>query len=93
MRTHVLPRLHSGAAVPGGARRRKALTFVFIGGGYAGTEAFAETAGFGVAGWLVQWLSAPIAILFDALSFVFSVIFLYLNSRVSSVFNCATMRS
>src|SRR5215472_3161935 len=39
------------------------------------TEAVAETGAFGLAGWLVQWLTAPIAILMDAISFVFSVIF------------------
>ena len=32
------------------------------------TEAAAETGAFGIAGWLVQWLTAPIAILVDAIS-------------------------
>lgn len=32
----------------------------------------AEIAGFGIAGWLVQWLTAPIAIAVDGLSFVVS---------------------
>lgn len=32
----------------------------------------AEAGGFGIAGWLVQWLSAPIAVLVDAVSFLFS---------------------
>ncbi|MGH7864770.1 MAG: MFS transporter [Candidatus Binataceae bacterium] len=36
------------------------------------SSAVAEVAGFGLAGWLVQWLSAPFAILIDALTFVFS---------------------
>ncbi len=36
------------------------------------SSAVAEVAGFGLAGWLVQWLSAPFAILMDALTFVFS---------------------
>ena len=35
---------------------------------------------FGLAGWLVQWLTAPIAILTDSISFVFSAIFLRLIS-------------
>lgn len=34
----------------------------------------AEAGGFGLAGWLVQWLTAPIAILVDALSFLFSAL-------------------
>lgn len=32
----------------------------------------AEVGGFGIAGWLVQWLSGPAAILIDAISFVVS---------------------
>jgi MFS family permease len=40
------------------------------------TEAVAEMGAFGLAGWLVQWLTAPIAILTDSISFVFSAIFL-----------------
>jgi MFS family permease len=42
------------------------------------TEAVAEMGAFGLAGWLVQWLTAPIAILTDSISFVFSAIFLRL---------------
>ena len=42
LRNHVLSRLDYAASVTDGTRRRKALTFVFIGGGYAGVEAFAE---------------------------------------------------
>jgi NADH dehydrogenase len=42
LRNHVLSRLDYAASVTDEARRRKALTFLFIGGGYAGTEAFAE---------------------------------------------------
>lgn len=34
----------------------------------------AEAGGFGLAGWLVQWLTAPIAILVDAFSFLFSAL-------------------
>jgi len=40
------------------------------------TEAAAETGGFGIAGWLVQWLTAPIAILVDSISYLFSIAFL-----------------
>jgi MFS family permease len=32
----------------------------------------AEVAGFGIAGWLVQWLTAPVAIAVDGLSFIVS---------------------
>jgi len=42
LRNHVLSRLDYAASVTDEAHRRKALTFVFIGGGYAGIEAFAE---------------------------------------------------
>jgi NADH:ubiquinone reductase (H+-translocating) len=42
LRNHVLSRLDYAASVTNEAHRRKALTFVFIGGGYAGIEAFAE---------------------------------------------------
>jgi MFS family permease len=42
------------------------------------TEAVAEMGAFGLAGWLVQWLTASIAILTDSISFVFSAIFLRL---------------
>ncbi len=45
------------------------------------TEAVAEMGAFGLAGWLVQWLTAPIAIAFDAVSFVFSAIFLSFISK------------
>lgn len=34
----------------------------------------AEAGGFGIAGWLVQWLTAPIAVLVDAVSFLFSAL-------------------
>jgi MFS family permease len=44
------------------------------------TEAVAEMGAFGLAGWLVQWLTAPIAIAVDSVSFVFSAIFLRLIS-------------
>ena len=42
LRNHVLSRLDYAASVTDETHRRKALTFVFIGGGYAGIEAFAE---------------------------------------------------
>jgi len=45
------------------------------------TEAVAEMGAFGLAGWLVQWLSAPIAIAMDSVSFVFSAIFLRLITK------------
>lgn len=34
----------------------------------------AEAGGFGIAGWLVQWLTGPIVILVDAISFLFSAL-------------------
>jgi predicted MFS family arabinose efflux permease len=45
------------------------------------TEAVAEMGAFGLAGWLVQWLTAPIAIATDAVSFVFSAVFLGLIGK------------
>ena len=42
LRNHVLSRLDYAASVTDTEHRRRALTFVFIGGGYAGIEAFAE---------------------------------------------------
>ncbi len=42
----------------------------------ASSSAVAEMGGPAVAGVLVQWLTAPIAILFDALSFVVSAVFI-----------------
>jgi NADH:quinone reductase (non-electrogenic) len=42
LRNHVLSRLDVASSTSSPERRRKALTFVFIGGGYAGIEAFAE---------------------------------------------------
>jgi NADH dehydrogenase len=42
LRNHVLSRLDVASSTTDADRRRKALTFVFIGGGYAGIEAFAE---------------------------------------------------
>jgi len=42
LRNHVLSRLDFAASTADEQRRRKALTFVFVGGGYAGIEAFAE---------------------------------------------------
>jgi predicted MFS family arabinose efflux permease len=45
------------------------------------TEAVAEMGAFGLAGWLVQWLTAPVAIAVDSVSFVFSAIFLRLIGK------------
>jgi NADH dehydrogenase len=42
LRNHVLDRIDVAASIDDQAARRRALTFVFVGGGYAGTEAFAE---------------------------------------------------
>jgi NADH dehydrogenase len=42
LRNHVLSRLDVASSTTDRDRQRKALTFVFIGGGYAGIEAFAE---------------------------------------------------
>lgn len=42
LRNHVLSRLELAASTADRERRRRALTFAFIGGGYAGIEAFAE---------------------------------------------------
>jgi NADH:quinone reductase (non-electrogenic) len=42
LRNHVLSRLDAASATDDPVRRRKALTFVFVGGGYAGVEACAE---------------------------------------------------
>ncbi len=38
------------------------------------SSSVAEVGAFGIAGWLVQWLNAPFAILIDAVSFVFSAL-------------------
>jgi NADH:quinone reductase (non-electrogenic) len=42
LRNHVLGRLEIAAAAPTEAHRRRELTFVFVGAGYAGVEALAE---------------------------------------------------
>ena len=42
LRNHVLARLDLASSISDEVRRRKALTFVFVGGGYAGVEAIAE---------------------------------------------------
>ena len=42
LRNHVLDRLDVAAATPDPDVRRSALTFIFVGGGYAGIEALAE---------------------------------------------------
>ena len=42
LRNHVLSRLDLAASVTDPERRRRALSFVFVGGGYAGVEAIAE---------------------------------------------------
>lgn len=44
LRNHVLTRLEAAAAAPNETYRRRELTFVFIGAGYAGVEALAELA-------------------------------------------------
>jgi len=42
LRNHVLSRLDLAASTSDAEQRRRALTFVFVGGGYAGVEAMAE---------------------------------------------------
>lgn len=42
LRNHVLARLETAEAARDGEARRRALTFVFVGGGYTGVEALAE---------------------------------------------------
>jgi NADH:quinone reductase (non-electrogenic) len=42
LRNHVLQRLEAAAAAPSAGHRRRELTFVFVGAGYAGVEALAE---------------------------------------------------
>jgi NADH:quinone reductase (non-electrogenic) len=42
LRNHVIDRLDEAASTPDAQRRGAALTFVFVGGGYAGVEALAE---------------------------------------------------
>jgi NADH:ubiquinone reductase (H+-translocating) len=42
LRNHVLRRLEAAAAAPSEQQRRRELTFVFVGAGYAGVEALAE---------------------------------------------------
>jgi NADH dehydrogenase len=42
LRNHVLQRLEAAAAAPTDGHRRRELTFVFVGAGYAGVEALAE---------------------------------------------------
>jgi NADH dehydrogenase len=44
LRNHVLRRLEAAAAAPSEGQRRRELTFVFVGAGYAGVEALAELA-------------------------------------------------
>jgi NADH dehydrogenase len=44
LRNHVLRRLEAAVAAPNAAHRRRELTFVFVGAGYAGVEALAELA-------------------------------------------------
>jgi MFS family permease len=40
------------------------------------TSSAAEFSAFSIAGWLVQWLTGPIAVLIDSVSFLFSALFL-----------------
>lgn len=42
LRNHVLRRLEAAVAAPSAGQRRRELTFVFVGAGYAGVEALAE---------------------------------------------------
>ena len=42
LRNHILRRLEAASAAPNDAHRRRELTFVFVGAGYAGVEALAE---------------------------------------------------
>src|SRR5438034_1767501 len=42
LRNHILRRVEAAAAAPTDAHRRRELTFVFVGAGYAGVEALAE---------------------------------------------------
>jgi NADH dehydrogenase len=44
LRNHVLRRLEAATVAPNEAHRRRELTFVFVGAGYAGVEALAELA-------------------------------------------------
>jgi NADH:quinone reductase (non-electrogenic) len=44
LRNHVLRRLEAAVAAPNETHRRRELTFVFVGAGYAGVEALAELA-------------------------------------------------
>ena len=46
-------------------------------GKISASGAVAEVAGFGIAGWLVQWLTAPIAVAVDGLSFIASAVSLW----------------
>lgn len=39
---------------------------------FAATASVAEVSAFGIAGWLVQWFTAPVAIAIDAITFVLS---------------------
>lgn len=43
----------------------------------AAGSAVVETASFGLGGWLVQWLSAPLAVLVDAVSFAVSALLVW----------------
>ena len=47
---------------------------MLCGGGSQASGATIEVASFGLGGWLVQLLSAPLAVLVDAVSFLFSAI-------------------
>ncbi|MBI2886220.1 MAG: MFS transporter [Chloroflexi bacterium] len=42
----------------------------------AASGSVVEVSAFALAGWLVQWLTAPVAVLIDALSFLWSALFL-----------------
>lgn len=49
LRNHIISRLDAADASPDNATRQRALTFVFVGGGYAGVEALAELQDLAVA--------------------------------------------
>lgn len=51
----------------------------------AAGQAVVETASFGIGGWLVQWLSAPIAVLVDALSYLGSALLIWRAPVVDDV--------
>jgi MFS family permease len=49
------------------------------------SSSLAEVAGFSICGWLVQWITAPFAILIDAMSFLASALAIAIISRPEPV--------